>query len=109
MKKPKLRRNTPEEERRIHEGIAADPDNPEWSDEDFRRGRPGGRGPQKSPTKIRTTVRFSAEVLSMYKGLGKGWQTRMDQDLRELVARKYRQVEQDGELVTVERCAGRRR
>lgn len=100
MKKLKLRRNTPEEERRINEGIAADPDNPEWTEEDFRRARPAFRGPQKTPTKIPTTVRYSPEVIETYKGLGKGWQTRMNQDLRELIARKYKRVERDGELIT---------
>ena len=34
--KPKIIRNTPEEEAEIQAGIDRDPDNPEWTDEDFK-------------------------------------------------------------------------
>lgn len=36
----------------------------------------GERGPQKSPTKVPTTIRFDADVLAALKASGKGWQTR---------------------------------
>lgn len=42
-----------------------------------------GRGKQKEPTKISVTVRYSPEVLSAFKATGKGWQTRMDDALKE--------------------------
>ncbi|MGZ8215567.1 MAG: BrnA antitoxin family protein [Methylosarcina sp.] len=42
-----------------------------------------GRGKQKTPTKISTTVRFDAEVLAAFKATGKGWQTRMNEALKE--------------------------
>jgi hypothetical protein len=38
----RLRRNTPEEEAAIQRGIAADPDNPEWTAEDFAASRLAG-------------------------------------------------------------------
>lgn len=43
-----------------------------------RRGRPAGSG-----TKISTTIRFDAEVLAAFKALGDGWQTRMNEALKE--------------------------
>ncbi len=44
--RPKILRNTPEEEARIQAGIALDPDNPEWTEGDFNAAtRPGLRRP----------------------------------------------------------------
>lgn len=42
-----------------------------------RRGRPVGR------TKASQTVRFDLDVLAAFKATGKGWQTRMNDALRE--------------------------
>jgi uncharacterized protein (DUF4415 family) len=42
-----------------------------------RRGRPAGR------TKASQTVRFDLDVLAAFKATGKGWQTRMNEALRE--------------------------
>lgn len=41
-----------------------------------------GRGPQKSPLKIPTTIRFDADVLDALKASGKGWQTRVNDLVR---------------------------
>lgn len=46
---------------------------------------PGQRGPQKRPTKVAVTVRYSPEVLEYFKATGEGWQTRMNEALREYV------------------------
>lgn len=46
---------------------------------------PGQRGPQKRPTKVPVTVRYSPEVVEYFKGTGEGWQTRMNDALREYV------------------------
>ncbi len=43
----------------------------------------GGRGPQKSPTKERITIRLSKEVVEQFRESGEGWQTRVDAALRE--------------------------
>lgn len=43
-----------------------------------RRGRPAGSG-----NKISTTIRFDAEVLEAFKASGEGWQTRMNDALKE--------------------------
>jgi uncharacterized protein (DUF4415 family) len=44
------------------------------------------RGPNKLPTKEQVAVRYSAEVLAFFRATGAGWQTRMDDVLREYVA-----------------------
>jgi uncharacterized protein (DUF4415 family) len=82
-------------------------DNPEWTDADFDRARPaaevlpellgtevaeaalrrgrGQRGVQKMPTKDPVSIRLSPEVVEYFKATGKGWQTRLDDVLREYV------------------------
>jgi uncharacterized protein (DUF4415 family) len=44
-----------------------------------RRGRPTGQ------TKALQTVRFDLDVLAAFKSTGKGWQTRMNEALREWI------------------------
>jgi uncharacterized protein (DUF4415 family) len=43
----------------------------------------GVRGPQKTPTKERITIRLSREVVDQFRESGAGWQTRVDAALRE--------------------------
>jgi len=43
----------------------------------------GVRGPQKAPTKERITIRLSREVVERFRESGGGWQTRVDEALRE--------------------------
>jgi uncharacterized protein (DUF4415 family) len=43
----------------------------------------GQRGPQKAPTKERTTIRLSPEVLHTFRATGAGWQTRVDDALKD--------------------------
>lgn len=49
-----------------------------------------GRGPQKAPTKQMVTIRFDGPVLDYYRATGAGWQTRMNEDLLRLVARRVK-------------------
>src|ERR1017187_10119929 len=97
----KLISPTKEDDEKINRGIASDPDCPEWTDEDFARARPakdvlppalydavvkrsrGQRGPQKTPIKKPVTIRVDQDVLKSYKATGKGWQSRMNDALRE--------------------------
>jgi uncharacterized protein (DUF4415 family) len=46
----------------------------------------GQRGPQAAPTKQLVSVRYSPEVVDYFKSTGAGWQTRMNDALREWVA-----------------------
>ncbi|MBB5609025.1 MULTISPECIES: BrnA antitoxin family protein [unclassified Janthinobacterium] len=43
-----------------------------------RRGRPAGSG-----GKVSTTIRFDIEVLDAFRATGEGWQTRMNDALKE--------------------------
>lgn len=83
--------NTEEEDARIREGIAADPDTHELTDEEMAElrplaefKRPPGR-PKAEATKERVTIRLSPEVTAYFRATGKGWQTRVDQALKEYV------------------------
>lgn len=94
---------SPEEDAAINAGIAADSDNPEWTQKDFTRAlpatevlgaetvaalmkrKPGQRGPQRAPTKSRVSIRLSREVVDAFKATGDGWQTRVDEVLLEHV------------------------
>lgn len=65
-----------------------DPDNPPWSEKmlgiPVRR---RGRGPQKAPTKMSTTIRLDADVLAHFRAMGLGYQTRINDELRKVVKR----------------------
>ncbi|QCK88456.1 BrnA antitoxin family protein [Phreatobacter aquaticus] len=73
-----------------------DPDDaPEWTDEMFeaadlyhgetliRRGRP-----KKPKPKVPVSIRLSPEVLDAFKADGAGWQTRIDEALKDWLAKK---------------------
>lgn len=45
------------------------------------------RGPQKTPLKVSTTIRFDADVLAALKTTGKGWQSRVNQIMREWLSK----------------------
>jgi uncharacterized protein (DUF4415 family) len=70
----------------------------ELTSEDLKRFRPAsevlpaslqaklgtrGRGPQKEPTKERITIRLTPEVVQAFRETGNGWQTRMDNALKD--------------------------
>jgi uncharacterized protein (DUF4415 family) len=40
------------------------------------------RGPQKTPTKVATSIRLSPDVLASFKATGSGWQKKIDEALR---------------------------
>lgn len=69
-----------------------DADNPEWTDAMFdtakrgtaaarRAGRPKSDSPKQS-----TTLRLDQDVLEYFKSGGQGWQTRLNQALREYIS-----------------------
>ncbi len=47
------------------------------------RRKVGVRGPQRSPTKERVTIRLSREVVQSFRATGDGWQTRVDAALQD--------------------------
>ena len=65
-----------------------DPDTPPWSEEMLGPAvLKRGRGPQKAPTKVLTTVRLDADVIAFFKAQGSGYQTRINEALREVVTK----------------------
>jgi uncharacterized protein (DUF4415 family) len=80
----KVRLRSDKEEAAIAAGIATDPDTYEPTDEELAQLRPVGR-PKAQETKERVTIRLSPEVTAFFRATGKGWQTRMDEVLKEYV------------------------
>ena len=52
-----------------------------WKNATVRR--PGQRGPGRRAKKVLLSVRYSPEVVEYFKSTGEGWQTRMDEALKE--------------------------
>lgn len=46
-----------------------------------------GRGPQKNPTKVLTTIRLDADVMAFFRAQGRGYQSRINDALRKVVAK----------------------
>lgn len=95
-----MRPLTDEEEAKIQVGIASDPDNPEWTEEDIKNARPfremfpelaeqireeiAKRGrPHSAITKQPVTIRLDLDVIAKFKATGRGWQSRINEVLRQ--------------------------
>ncbi|MEO5376685.1 MAG: BrnA antitoxin family protein [Magnetococcus sp. DMHC-6] len=74
---------TIEEDNAINIGIISDPDTMEVSDADFNKLKPIHGRSTGNGTKISTTVRFDADIIAAFRSSGKGWQTRMNNALRD--------------------------
>mgnify|MGYP001593679867 CR=1 FL=1 len=65
-----------------------DRDNPPWSERML--GPPimrRGRGPQKSSTKVLTTIRLDADVIAFFRAQGSGYQSRINDALKRVKER----------------------
>ena len=49
-----------------------------------------GRGPQKSPTKVLTSIRLDQEVYEYFRDSGRGWQSRINDFLTDKMQRERR-------------------
>ncbi|MEO5351080.1 MAG: BrnA antitoxin family protein [Magnetococcus sp. YQC-3] len=77
---------TSEEDAMIAAGIACDPDTYEPSEEEIIGMQPLRRGrPATGTNEILLSVRYSPEVVAFFRATGSGWQTRMDEALREWI------------------------
>ena len=81
--KRKLVIPTDKEDAAIRTGIAADPDTHELTDAELKQLRPMRGRPIGSGTKEQLTVRFDSDVINAFKQAGDGWQTRMNDALRD--------------------------
>lgn len=78
---------TPEEDAAITQAALSDPDAQPLTDADWARIKPliqKGR-PRAAVTKVSTTIRLDADVLAALKATGRGWQTRLNDAMREWV------------------------
>ena len=74
-----------QEAAKIHKGAESDPDaGGPLSEDVLRRLRPVGR-PRAAIHKERISIRLSPEVTAYSRSTGKGWQTRLDEALKEYV------------------------
>jgi len=87
---PKLKSDhvfvTDEEDAAITAAAMSDPDAAPLTDAQWQAAKPlmrVGRPPKATPLKVPTTIRFDADVLAALKASGKGWQTRVNQAMRE--------------------------
>jgi uncharacterized protein (DUF4415 family) len=81
MGKRKIILPTEAEDAEITAAIKKDPDDFEADAEWFAKAK-RHRGKQKAPTKVPVTIRLDADIVDAYKAGGKGWQARMNDDLR---------------------------
>jgi uncharacterized protein (DUF4415 family) len=80
--KKKLIRPSPDEDARIAEAIATDPESaPDMSAPIAGIVRRLGRPPKANP-KVAITLRLDQEVIDRFKATGQGWQTRINAALK---------------------------
>lgn len=83
---------TPEEDAAITAAALSDPDAQPLTDEEWEAARPtmrrGGR-PLGSGTKELLSVRLDRDVIAAFRATGEGWQTRMNDALREHAQRHH--------------------
>lgn len=75
------------DDKAINTAMKHDPDNPEWTDDMFRR---AVRGVQKAPTKKQLTVRFDPDIVEWFKSQGRGYQAKMNDVLRQHMVEETR-------------------
>ena len=88
----RLIENTPEEEAAILRGISLDADTDELSDQAFKQLKPyAGPLPVGRPKvefpKEKISIRLSAEVLDYFKSQGNGWQSRINEALKDHIGK----------------------
>ena len=98
------------EETAIQVGLARDQDTQELGRDWFQGARPATevvpkvverwrrtRGKQKAPTKEAVSIRLDQDVLAHYRASGRGWQSRINETLRQyIVGEKPEETEEPG-------------
>jgi uncharacterized protein (DUF4415 family) len=98
----RIRHISDKEEAEIQRKIASDPDAPEATDEQLRQAKPfaeafpdlaesikraRGRPAIEQPRR-QLSIRLDPDIIEHYKATGKGWQSRMNDDLRKAAGLK---------------------
>lgn len=77
---------TLKEDATIATGIACDPDTYEPSEKEIMEMKPIRKGrPSTATNKVLLSVRYSPEVVEYFRATGSGWQSRMDEVLKNWV------------------------
>lgn len=79
----KIRLNTPEEDAQITAAALTDPDNLPLTDAELAQFKPARGRPLGSGKKEQVTLRLDTEILEQFKAAGSGWQTRINDALRD--------------------------
>jgi uncharacterized protein (DUF4415 family) len=69
----------------INAGIAADEDTYELSNEEFKNLKTGRGRPKAAVKKIAISIRLDGDVAAYFKSQGAGWQTRVNDVLKQYV------------------------
>ncbi|MER2511860.1 Uncharacterized conserved protein, DUF4415 family [Nitrosomonas ureae] len=81
----KILLNTPEEDAQITAAALTDPDNPPLTDEELQQFKRARGRPQGSGKKEQVTLRIDTEILEQFRATGNGWQTRINDALRDWI------------------------
>lgn len=78
---------TPEENAAITAAAMAAPDAMPLTDAEWKTVKPSVRvgRPRKESRKVPTTIRFDSDLLEALKATGRGWQTRVNEAMREWI------------------------
>jgi uncharacterized protein (DUF4415 family) len=79
----KLIRPSDTEDAQITAAALADKDNPPLTDAELRQFRRGPGRPLGSGKKEQVTLRLDSEILEQFRATGNGWQTRINEALRD--------------------------
>ena len=98
MRRPKVPLVSEAEDARITAAALSDPDNPPLTEADFANARPAievvphiverhrrARGKQKAPLKADVHIKLDQDIVDHFKAGGRGWQTRLNAKLREVI------------------------
>jgi uncharacterized protein (DUF4415 family) len=81
----KLIRPTVNEDVQITAAALTDPDNPPLTNEELRQFKRTPGRPQGSGKKEQVTIRLDADILEQFRATGSGWQTRINDALRDWI------------------------
>ena len=84
----KLIRPIDTEDAQITAAALTDPDNPPLTDEELKQFRRTRGMPQGSGKKEQVTLRLDTDILEQFRATGNGWQTRINDALRDWVKQR---------------------